>query len=70
MTSPLKKTHATTTALDIDRIRADFPILSVRARGKPLASCDAAKAEDVPTEKARPLSDTYASNTFGLRTAE
>ena len=39
---------APTTRLDVDAIRADFPILSTLVRGKPLVYLDSAATSQTP----------------------
>ncbi|HEY5617156.1 MAG TPA: aminotransferase class V-fold PLP-dependent enzyme, partial [Vicinamibacterales bacterium] len=41
---------ARATALDVDRIRADFPILGIRPRGHPLVYLDSAATSQKPRQ--------------------
>lgn len=42
--------HGDSATLDVDRIRADFPILSLRPRGKPLVYLDSAATSQKPRQ--------------------
>jgi len=47
----------TTLALDVDRVRADFPILSREVHGRPLVYLDSAASSQKPTQVIRAMSD-------------
>ncbi|TFG62634.1 MAG: aminotransferase class V-fold PLP-dependent enzyme, partial [Gemmatimonadales bacterium] len=44
-------------ALDVDRVRADFPILSREVHGRPLVYLDSAASSQKPTQVIRAMSD-------------
>src|SRR5688572_21574186 len=46
-------------ALDVERIRADFPILGIRPRGKPLVYLDSAATSQKPRQVIDALSRYY-----------
>lgn len=47
----------TTLALDVDRVRADFPILSREVHGRPLVYLDSAASSQKPTQVIRAMSE-------------
>ncbi len=47
----------TTLALDVDRVRADFPILSREVHGKPLVYLDSAASSQKPSQVIQAMSD-------------
>ena len=52
-------------ALDVDRIRNDFPILSIKSHGKPLAYLDSASTSQKPSaviDAVKEYYETYNSN--------
>ena len=52
-------------ALDIDRIRKDFPILDIKSHGKPLAYLDSASTSQKPRaviDAVKEYYETYNSN--------
>ncbi len=61
MTSDLKHSAGATAQLDVDAIRADFPILSLRPHGKPLVYLDNAATGQKPQQVIDATSAFYAS---------
>src|SRR5688572_13870774 len=49
-TEHLPESRHHTTKLDVERIRADFPILGIRPRGKPLIYLDSAATSQKPRQ--------------------
>ena len=56
-------------ALDVERIRADFPILGIRPRGKPLVYLDSAATSQKPRQVIDALT-RYYEKTAEKRSAE
>ncbi|MDH3297581.1 MAG: cysteine desulfurase [Gemmatimonadota bacterium] len=49
----------TTPALDVDRVRADFPILNREVHGRPLVYLDSAASSQKPTQVIRAMSEYF-----------
>ena len=64
MTSPSSASSAS--ALDVDRIRRDFPILQRAVRGKPLVYLDSAATTQKPVPVLNALSDYYSNGNANI----
>lgn len=62
MTSARTLPEASRGALDVERIRRDFPILAAKVRGRPLVYLDSAATSHKPQQVLDALTDFYASS--------
>ena len=60
MTMITERTDGTAVALNVERIRADFPILGIRPRGKPLIYLDSAATSQKPDAVLEAMDRYYA----------